>query len=586
MLKLTLKPDVSALRLREAPVNGKLLGQISPGEIVESVESTAETRRKLGADGQWLQVRRADGLLAYCAGWLLAAVDSLPDADDTVLLSPANDGLRLREAPVTGNPIGQVNKSDVLTSLEAASITASKVGAKDQWLRVRTAAGVEAYAAAWLLVINAAGAAMAATEAQPIAETAPKDAPSAPKPADAPAAAAAASAEIGVRALKGGLRLRVSPVDGEVVAAIGQGNILISLEDAAATQQKLGTDGQWLKVKTIGGVEGYAAAWLLGSHTGPIPRLTGVQALIPGLLNTTGMNLDVHHPLGTPDPARLRGMGWVRFGYSVSAKRGSEDIDAAYNLYKPHLERYARAGFKVLLVFTHETYGEGKNEFWPWSSMTTSKWGKLTARFAEMVGRIAAQYAGKNIVHAYQVWNEMDAPTGAEASVPIPPQDYGHLLAETIRAIRRADPAAVIITGGHTSGPQNGSAYARATLQAMPAGVRPDGVAFHPYGRGTKSGPPYAIFGHIDEEIRHYAPVLPGKPVWMTEWGVLDRDRDRNADILTYATDFVRHIKSKYPDQVAAMIWYAWAMSMHNGYGLVNSSDQPLQPLNDGFRAL
>ncbi len=64
------------------------------------------------------------------------------------------------------------------------------------------------------------------------------------------------------------------------------------------------------------------------------------------------------------------------------------------------------------------------------------------------------------------------------------------------------------------------------------------------------------------------------------------RLRDRNADILTYAADFVRHIKSKYPDQVAAMIWYAWAMSMHNGYGLVNRSDQPIQPLNDGFRAL
>ena len=115
----------------------------------------------------------------------------------------------------------------------------------------------------------------------------------------------------------------------------------------------------------------------------------------------------------------------------------------------------------------------------------------------------------------------------------------------------------------------------------------PDGIAFHPYGRGvTNPKPPYTIFGHIDESMKAYSAILPAKPVWITEWGVLDRPGDNPADILRYATEVTEHLKAKYPGRVAALVWYAWAMSMHNGYGLVNQNNQPLQPLYDEFRKL
>jgi hypothetical protein len=133
---------------------------------------------------------------------------------------------------------------------------------------------------------------------------------------------------------------------------------------------------------------------------------------------------------------------------------------------------------------------------------------------------------------------------------------------------------------------QAGGNYARMTLKAMPDGIRPDGLAFHPYGRGARLGEKYAPFGHIDEEMQAYLPILPGRPVWITEWGILDRMQDFSGEVLDYASSFVRHLKAKYPGQVASMIWYAWAMTMHNGYGLVGSSNQPLQPLHDGFLRL
>jgi hypothetical protein len=121
----------------------------------------------------------------------------------------------------------------------------------------------------------------------------------------------------------------------------------------------------------------------------------------------------------------------------------------------------------------------------------------------------------------------------------------------------------------------------------MPADVRPDGIASHPYGRGV-SGHKFSNFGPLDEEIRKYSAIMPGKPIWFTEWGVLDRQGDNSVvgDVTSYATGFINIIKSQYASQVAAAIWYAWADGMDNGYGLVAANDQPKNPLYQMFLTL
>jgi hypothetical protein len=236
----------------------------------------------------------------------------------------------------------------------------------------------------------------------------------------------------------------------------------------------------------------------------------------------------------------------------------------------------------VLLVFTHQTYGEGAG--YNWAQMDSNRWKELTGKFADVLRRIALQYKDQNIVHAFQIWNEQDAHAGAEASVTLPAADYGYMLAETIKAVRSVDPNIKIITGGHTGGPQKGSKYARETIAAMPAGIRPDGIAIHPYGRGPEGAPKkYMHFGKIDEEIEFYGPIMPDKPLWFTEWGVLNASGEPAAEISKYASMFVQHLKTQYPGKVAAAIWYAWAMGMHNGYGLVAENDQPKEPLLTDF---
>ena len=112
-------------------------------------------------------------------------------------------------------------------------------------------------------------------------------------------------------------------------------------------------------------MEGYAAAWYLKATT-----LDEGREVFPRVNPVRGVNLDIFHPLGKPAPSRLGEIGWLRFGYNVSHGRGSEDINAALARYLPQVEAYRDAGYRVIFAISHQTYGEGKSEFWPWSQMT------------------------------------------------------------------------------------------------------------------------------------------------------------------------------------------------------------------------
>lgn len=380
-----------------------------------------------------------------------------------------------------------------------------------------------------------------------------------------------------VRPQVDGLHARKLPsAKAGIVGRVHSWHLLEPQEHHGRAIEKVGKADRWLKIRSITGVAGYAAAWHLGATT----LSEGAEAL-PGV-NPVGVNLDIFHPLGKPAPANLGGIGWVRFGYNVSNGRGSVDIKAALARYLPQIAAYRRAGYRVILALSHQTYGEGKSEFWPWSQMTDAKWRLLRARLAEMMSKIAGQWAGRDLVSAWQIWNEPDSLSGV-ASVRMNARHYGLMFAEIHQAIRSVDSDAHIITAGFNSGPLNGSNYAREMLRELPAGVLPDGIAFHPYGRGVNGHPYYASFGHIDESVWAYSAVLPQKPLWMTEFGVLDRPQDPPQRIARYATDMIRYLKRQYPGKFAALVWYAWAQGMHNGYGIVDEAGKPRPPLTEAF---
>jgi hypothetical protein len=80
---------------------------------------------------------------------------------------------------------------------------------------------------------------------------------------------------------------------------------------------------------------------------------------------------------------------------------------------------------------------------------------------------------------------------------------------------------------------------------------------------------------------------MPARPVWITEWGVLDRQfqPEYTPEVTTYADGFLKIIRTQFPGQVACATWYAWADTMDNGFGLVNQNGQPKQPLYDLYLA-
>jgi hypothetical protein len=385
------------------------------------------------------------------------------------------------------------------------------------------------------------------------------------------------------------LRVRALPnANAPILGNLTPNDVIETRESHGRTLVKLGNEGQWLRISRAGVREAYTAAWFLDAYS-----LNDPAEALPGIA-LPGMNLDMDHPQGRPDPAALRGLGWVRMLYNVSLnpnfpqgdprRHGNTDLDFTYNRYRPLLDRYIGAGLKVILVLTHQTYGEGQG--FVWHQMNADRWRELTTRYADFARRIAAQYAGRGLIYAYQIWNEQDtAPEHARAAVPMPAAEYAKLLTATIRAIRSVDTNSKIITGGHVSGGENGSAYARATLGAMPGDVRPDGIAFHPYGNGP-AGSPFTIHGPLDGVIRRFADVMPGRPVWITEWGVLDRQGDDSiaGQVSQYASGFMNIIRTQFPGKVAAACWYAWADGMDNGYGLVKSNGTPRQPLYDSYR--
>lgn len=380
--------------------------------------------------------------------------------------------------------------------------------------------------------------------------------------------------DLRVRPIGSGLRVRNIPtVNGGIIGMIQPHDYIIPREPHGRVLAKTGVEGKWINIRLPDGRTGYTAAWFL--------EATEFRRFALDI-NPVGVNLDIRHPLGKPEPHRLGKLGWLRFGYNVSNRVGSEDIQAAYERYAPAIERYVEAGYRICFTTSHQTYGEAQG-FPVWRDMTDTHWQTLIQRFADMMARIARQWAGTGFVSCWQIWNEQDAPIGAEASVPMSAKNYGRMLDQVIPAIRATDQAAYLISGGLTSGPTLGAAYIRRAINSTARGQQLDGIAFHPYGRGTNLNSVYAHFGHIDDSIRAYGQVFPDKPLWITEWGVLNRPQDNPTDIANYALNMINYLKARYSSKIAALIWYAWAQGMHNGYGIVDQHSRARYPLTERF---
>jgi hypothetical protein len=380
-----------------------------------------------------------------------------------------------------------------------------------------------------------------------------------------------------------GLRLRAAPsTDADILGKVNQWDLLQTPLTDYKALWLAGQDGKWVEVIGPNGQPAYVAA----QYVKVISKDDGPGGIVG--IPLRGMNVDLYQTNGAPPAEPLSNLGWVRINFNVSFNPengtfGNTDVGAAFARYYPMVKQYALNGNKIILVMTHQFYGEGAG--FHWEQMDTGKWQALSNRYAQMASQAAALFGSENLVYAYQIWNEQDTqPQDARAAVPIPASDYANLFTQAALAIRAADPGAKVITGGHITGNALGPQYARQVLGLLPEAAYPDGIAFHPYGLGPV-GSPYNVFGTINDAIVAWSTVLPNRPLWITEWGVLDHQGDDSlaAPIATHAQGFMSTLEMQFPGMVAAAVWYAWADGMDNGYGMVNVNNQPKEPLYSSY---
>lgn len=158
-------------------------------------------------------------------------------------------GLNIRTSEDTSskaNIVDAAHAGDLLTIIEPNGWT--KIGAINQWVRVRTKNGKEGLAAAWYL------------------EKVPGEVyPSPAEPASGPGSEAGVPSALVVRVKatisKTGLKIHeTASVKAKVLASEPVKARLTVLEDAKAASKKIGVAGKWLFVQNEGGVQGFVQA--------------------------------------------------------------------------------------------------------------------------------------------------------------------------------------------------------------------------------------------------------------------------------------------------------------------------------------
>jgi hypothetical protein len=225
------------------------------------------------------------------------------------------------------------------------------------------------------------------------------------------------------------------------------------------------------------------------------------------------------------------GVGWVKQQVTWhTIEHGPDDFE-----WEP-LDRAVEAcegfGFKLLLSVVHAP---------DWTRVSELETGPPAdyAEFGRFMGQLAARYQGR--VAAYELWNEPNL--GREwRGDTLDPARFVALVAEGARAVRAADPGALVISGAPAVTGINDGVDAiddRVFLRGMyEAGVAQwvDGIGAHPYGFANPPDESWLDATHVAsshndhpsfffrDTLEDYHAIMvaygdTGRQIWVTEFG-------------------------------------------------------------------
>jgi uncharacterized protein YgiM (DUF1202 family) len=152
------------LAFRSQPViaDNTLIRRVPPTEKFISLEPIDQTIKKVGVNGQWINVQDSSGKQGYVAAWYVkyasgataqaqAAAAPPPNSNAPVTVRTTIEFVALRRKPL-------VDPSTVIEFLPIGAELSiiepggeQKIGANNQWLNVRGKLGTEGYIAAWFV---------------------------------------------------------------------------------------------------------------------------------------------------------------------------------------------------------------------------------------------------------------------------------------------------------------------------------------------------------------------------------------------------------------------------------------------------
>ncbi len=258
------------LALRAEPsVDGYLWKRMLTGTELICLETKAQSRAKIGVQGQWIQVQDPKGDQGYVAAWFVSEQKAKPASISTLTPGPApapkpggapkpgpapapvpagalalypTEELSLRSQPLISPEtlIRRVPTSEQLISLEPSNKTIAKIGVQNQWLKVRGTDKKEGFVAAWY--VKYAGG----STAQTITASAPTTTGGTNK----------------VKTTVEMVSLRSQPVvsDATLIKRVPINHEFTITEPGGGT--KIGANDKWIKVKDTTH-EGYVAAWFV-----------------------------------------------------------------------------------------------------------------------------------------------------------------------------------------------------------------------------------------------------------------------------------------------------------------------------------
>ena len=264
---LFLAPVNTGIRIRSRPVDGIILDVTQPGEVIQIIEPIPGAADKIGVNGEWIQVRSADGVEGYTAAWLYVVADVTPpkpvDPDTTtepdavedtasasnLYLTPISEGIRIRAEPISGDVVGIASSGELVVVIEPVDAAETKIGTAGEWVQVQLENGVKGYTAAWLYTVadtDVAGDVVTPPDASIDAESVPEN----------------EGGSLTLAPISDGVRIREEPVTGRIVGVTAAGELVAVIEPIEQAVNKIGVDGEWVQVRSADGVEGYTAAWL------------------------------------------------------------------------------------------------------------------------------------------------------------------------------------------------------------------------------------------------------------------------------------------------------------------------------------